>query len=79
MVWCDIYSPDEHLACWLVVCGPSRKAAEHILREVGVHRLKLGAPSKPPFSEDLTRLAVSAPERVVYQVKDGVSPAGTLS
>jgi hypothetical protein len=78
VVWCDIHAPDEHLACWLAVSESTRRAAERVLREAGVHRLKLLAPSRPPISDDLLRLAVATPGRVTFQISDGASPAGVL-
>jgi len=78
VVWCDIYASGEHLACWLAVVAPTRHDAEQVLRDAGVHRLKLAGPSRPLISAGLLELASASPGRIFWQIADGESQAAEL-
>jgi hypothetical protein len=79
VVWCDVYASDEHLACWLAVVARTRREAEQLLRDAGVHQLKLAGPSRPPISDDLLKLACGSPGRIFFQIADGQSSAAELA
>jgi hypothetical protein len=78
VVWCDIYAADEHLACWLAVVARTRGDAERLLRDEGIHRLKLSGPSRLQVSRQLLEVATASPGRIFLQIADGATAAAEL-